>query len=444
MAAVTIDMRERDPEARRLDLVVAPEVVFVAGLKVAARLFEGHAWRPLIDSPYDTTALAVSSDGRRVAASGCATPKCERHAVRAWNAGDRAPVPLGPPEPPGDSVGLAFFAGDQRLAAVGRGGQVVFWDMSSGTGSSGPGLPLVPDALALRAQGQGGLLAAVAGEGKLLLWDVVAGARVSRDFAGPGEPIRALAIDPAATRLAAGVCRRPLPPETEPHYPPRASNCARGGLYLWDLASGATVGAPVEGHDGDVTQLEFSPDGSRLLSVGDDGSVYQWSTAGGLHEPRGREDGSGRAQMAAYTADGAVLATIGCGDERCSSAEAELRLWHGESLEAIGAATRGHSPLPRAGIVRPRRVGFVTGGAALVSASADGVSLWDISVEGMRRRACALAGRDLEAGEWTRHRALADDAPEICPRVPRPDQLYADNPAGLHLRPGKRARRRGP
>ncbi len=425
VAAVSVDLRERDPDKRRFDMVVAEQVVLVAGTKVAARLWDSEAWRPLVGSPREVTALAVSGDGRRIAASGCGAADCASDTVGVWSAGDRSPVHRDLQELGERGVGLAFFAGDERLAAIGRDGGVVFWSMSSGTGTAGARLPKLPEALALRAHGEAGLLAAIADRDGVVLWDVVAGAFVPRSFSGPSAPVHALAIDHKATRLAAGHCLRPIVPIPGQVKDPyrKQKDCARGGLYLWDLANGAPIGGPAEGHDGAVTQLEFSPDGAHLLSVGEDGSVLQWATANGLHEPRDREDGAGSAQTVAYTADGAVIATIGCGDEGCSSPEAELRLWQGDTLEAVGAATRGHSPLPREGALRPRRVAFAAGGAALVSASADGVNLWDISIEGMRLRACSLAGRDLEAGEWKRQQALGAGVPEICPKVPRPDAL---------------------
>lgn len=444
VAAVPIEMDERDPE-RRFDLVVAPEVVLVAGVKVAARLFESRAWRPLLDSPHEVSALAVSGDGRRIAAGGCATPDCADNLVGAWSAAHRSPVPLDLDRLREAPLGLAFFAGDERLAAVGGAGQVIFWDMSSGTAVEGPALPAGLTALALRARGPAGLLVAHPFADAVKVWDAVAGRYLPADLRGPSAPVRALAIDPQATRVAAGGCLRAHAPSPAPAGDPYKrvrSDCARGGLYLWDLTSGAPIGGPVEGHDGAVTQVEFSPDGTRLLSVGEDGSVLQWATAAGLHDPRGRDDGAGPAQTAAYAADGAVIATIGCGDERCGTAEAELRLWHGETLEPIGAATRGHSPLPREDPARPRRVGFAARGTALVSASADGVRLTDISIDGMRSRACALAGRDLEAAEWRRRETFGEDKPEICPTVPRPDELSAQDPSGRSAGRPNRARRR--
>jgi len=50
-------------------------------------------------------------------------------------------------------------------------------------------------------------------------------------------------------------------------------------VRLWDTARGALV-RTLEGHTASVTQLDFSPDGSRLVSASLDHSVKVWTTAG--------------------------------------------------------------------------------------------------------------------------------------------------------------------
>ena len=46
-----VDVTFASGDRRRFDLVVAEQVVLVAGVKVAARLWESDAWRPLAGSP---------------------------------------------------------------------------------------------------------------------------------------------------------------------------------------------------------------------------------------------------------------------------------------------------------------------------------------------------------------------------------------------------------
>jgi WD40 repeat protein len=57
------------------------------------------------------------------------------------------------------------------------------------------------------------------------------------------------------------------------------SGGADGRVTLWDSRSGQSV-AVLVGHAGPVVRLEFSADGSTLLSQDDRGIVLLWQVAG--------------------------------------------------------------------------------------------------------------------------------------------------------------------
>lgn len=103
------------------------------------------------------------------------------------------------------------------------------------------------------------------------------------------------------------------------------------------------------------------------------------------------------------------------------TAESELRVWAGEPIAAVSAPTRQHNPLPREGVELRRHVAFAAGTAALVSASADGVVVRDVSVAGMQGRACMLAGRDMRAEDWRRYLQDEPPPPPACAEILRPD-----------------------
>ena len=65
--------------------------------------------------------------------------------------------------------------------------------------------------------------------------------------------------------------------------PAQAQSARFAAVWLWDTATWAPVGRPLEAHTLTVTQLAFSPAGDRLLSVSRDRSlaVYERAADGG-------------------------------------------------------------------------------------------------------------------------------------------------------------------
>jgi WD40 repeat protein/serine/threonine protein kinase len=55
-----------------------------------------------------------------------------------------------------------------------------------------------------------------------------------------------------------------------------------GSILVVDTATRMPVGAPLTGHEGGVEDLKFSPDGSRLVSSGDDGTIRLWPVEDGF------------------------------------------------------------------------------------------------------------------------------------------------------------------
>ena len=61
---------------------------------------------------------------------------------------------------------------------------------------------------------------------------------------------------------------------------PDGQRIVSGGEYgtvrLWDAKSGQPIGQPLKGHAGRVLSVAIAPDGQRIVSGGDDGTIRLW------------------------------------------------------------------------------------------------------------------------------------------------------------------------
>jgi tetratricopeptide (TPR) repeat protein len=101
---------------------------------------------------------------------------------------------------------------------------------------------------------------------------------------------------------------------------------------VWDAGKGTEVLA-LKGHTGGARSVAFSPDGARLASAGDDGTVRVWDARSGA-DLLALKGHTGGARSVAFSPDGARLASAG--------ADGTVRVW--DARTGVGPlALKGHN-----------------------------------------------------------------------------------------------------
>jgi WD40 repeat protein len=128
-----------------------------------------------------------------------------------------------------------------------------------------------------------------------------------------------------------------------------------GRIHLWDASNGRDVRPPVAGHAGPTVTFAFSPDGSLLATAGTDGTVILFDVSSGRQVGRPLPASDNTFTVARFDPRGRLF--VGSGD---------------------GAVWR-----------------------------------WDVDVTSWLRRACAVAGRDLDRAEWA-DLGTGQDYAQVC------------------------------
>ena len=191
-------------------------------------------------SPSELTGVAVSHDGRVLAAS-------TGIAVSLWDLTRRAYISSL------DDIGEALaFSPDDRRLAVGL-SRIDLWNIAGGAGYSAVPCPLYYSDSSLAFSPDGSTVAACTNS-NIILWNTRQQTRIATLEGGANADVSDLQFSPDGRTLAVGDFD--------------------GTISLWNVAQRRRI-ATLAGHTDSVSDLAFSPDG-RMLASGSDNEVILW------------------------------------------------------------------------------------------------------------------------------------------------------------------------
>ena len=286
------------------------------------------------------------------------------------------------------ATSVAFSPDGLLLASVAADGTLVVWDASTYQPVRGPIQAHQSAIVSVAFSPDSRLIVTGGDDSSVRLWDATTGQPAGSPLVGHTDSVQSVAFSPDGRLLASG--------------------SRDATVRLWDVATGQPVGSPLVGHTDSVQSVAFSPDGRLLASGSRDATVRLWDVA--TREPVGQPltGHSNWVWSVAFSPDGQMLAS--------GSYDTTIILWDVAAGQPIGLPLPAHSDLVTG-------LAFSPDGQTLASSSWDAtVKTWTISLPAWQILACQIAHRNLSAEEWARYFSqqvytitCPDDVPSSAP-----------------------------